>query len=290
MSDPKIPRASTGDDIMVGDKYTNFFYGSLGADSMDGKEGVDRLRYTDSPSAVQVNLSTGIGKDGHAEGDTYINIEDIWGSRFDDILIGDEQDNKLDGHSGSDFIDGKGGIDTLTFAYSLGVEVNLKTGVGKGGIAEGDSYANIENINGSRYNDILIGDDNDNYIYGKTGDDKIDGGKGNDEFLTLEHDIISGGEGIDILNLSAYYNHATSPVTILKDENKIMISSKNIQYGVVEFDSIEIYKVTENDETKTVDVKEIWSDLLAEEQAKFLDESDFLNWLGNDAGYNYEGL
>ena len=40
-------------------------------------------------------------------------VEDVYGSKFDDKLIGDTHDNMLDGGDGNDILKGGGGIDTL---------------------------------------------------------------------------------------------------------------------------------------------------------------------------------
>lgn len=80
-----------------------------------------------------------------------------------------------------------------------GVIVDLSTGVGSGGFAEGDTLVDIEDtlvdieyVYGSYYDDILTGDENVNRLVGDKGDDILNGGGGND--------ILLGGEGADQLN------------------------------------------------------------------------------------------
>ena len=106
--------------------------------------------------------------------------------------------------------DGLAGSDTVSYADSTtGVTADLTNG-GAGGYAEGDTYANIENLDGSAYNDILTGDDGDNTLKGGAGDDTLIGGAGAD---TLE-----GGAGID----TASYKGSNTGVNIylsLQDAN-----------------------------------------------------------------------
>jgi hypothetical protein len=52
-----------------------------GADRLDGGTGVDTVIYGDSNVGVGVNLATGYGYGGTAEGDTLIGIENVLGSR-----------------------------------------------------------------------------------------------------------------------------------------------------------------------------------------------------------------
>jgi Ca2+-binding RTX toxin-like protein len=91
-------------------------------------------------------------------------------------------------------LDGGNGVDYVSyddFWAVTGVTVNLATGMGSGGYAAGDTYFGIENAEGSDFDDILIGNAGNNYLYGEDGHDTLIGGAGED---TLE-----GGPGHDIL-------------------------------------------------------------------------------------------
>ena len=101
-----------GDTIFAGGG-NDVIKGGGGADTIDGGAGRDTATYEDSGVGVDVNLVTGKGKGGTAEGDTLKSIEDLFGSKFDDKLVGNAQDNKLDGQDGNDTLKGGGGADTL---------------------------------------------------------------------------------------------------------------------------------------------------------------------------------
>ena len=135
------------------------------------------------------------------------------GGEGDDILNGGEGDDTLDGGPGADMLDGGPGSDTASYQNSaVAVLVRLHNAAAvKFGDAEGDTLTGIEHLIGSRYNDTLAGDGEDNLLdggdgddvlyggpaggddmmYGGNGDDRIFGGKGND--------ILTGGEGNDVL-------------------------------------------------------------------------------------------
>ena len=60
-----------------------------------------------------VNLATNTGSGGDAEGDTFFSIEDVFGSKQNDTLTGDDGPNQLAGGQGNDMLFGGGGADIL---------------------------------------------------------------------------------------------------------------------------------------------------------------------------------
>ncbi len=219
-----------GKNLISGGDGNDHLYGSGGGDVFDGGAGVDWIDYRNSTAAVYVNLALGIGKGGFAEGDTYKNIEDIRGSKFGDTLIGDDNANviyagkgqdiiqagggndKIYSGGGYDTIDGGAGADTLSYLQSwAAVTVNLGTGIGKYGEASQDTISNIENLEGSKFNDVMTGDANANKLYGLDGDDTLNGGAGDDTlFGGIGADALIGGDGQD----TASYSTATSGVAL----------------------------------------------------------------------------
>jgi Ca2+-binding RTX toxin-like protein len=102
--------------------------GGGGADWIDGGADRDGASYEDSGAGVDVSLVTGKGHGGTAEGDTLISIEDLYGSKFDDKLVGNAQDNLLSGGEGNDTLKGGGGSDVLK--GGIGNDVMQIDGVG----------------------------------------------------------------------------------------------------------------------------------------------------------------
>lgn len=203
-----------GDDALEGRDGDDMLGGGMGADALNGGAGTDTADYRTGTlfsqppgvAAVTVNLLTGLGSGGHAQGDTYVSIENIIGSGFNDTLTGNAGNNVITGDLGADTIDGGAGIDTADYSisfigFSLGpVTVNLLTGVNTGGTAQGDVLISIENLVGTTDNDSLTGDANDNTLFGGAGNDSLSGGAGTD---VLEgeagHDTLNGGTGDDFL-------------------------------------------------------------------------------------------
>ena len=144
---------------------------------------------------MTVNLATGVGTWGDAQGDSYTNIENVVGSDYDDTLTGDANANVLEGGAGADVLDGGAGSDTASYeSSSSGVTVNLATNSATGGDAQGDTFTSIENLTGSNYNDTLTGDANANILAGGLGNDTLSGGDGSDLF------IFQMGDGTDTIN------------------------------------------------------------------------------------------
>ena len=153
-------------------------------------------------------IAAGTGKDGFGTTDALRNLEDIIGTRFEDILIGNEKDNRiwalegndlLIGNAGNDSFYGGEGIDILSYRRDPnGVTVNLKTGDATDGWGDQDKITGIENVAGSRHDDNITGDDSVNVITGDAGNDRIYGLGGNDKLYgEFGNDLIYGGDGGD---------------------------------------------------------------------------------------------
>jgi Ca2+-binding RTX toxin-like protein len=124
----------------------------------------------------------------------------IYGFAGDDWIYGLAGDDVLDGGDGADYLNGQSGRDQASYLYSTAaVTVNLQTGLGDGGDAEGDTLLSVENLLGSLYDDILIGDDDGtNELYGLVGNDRLKGGGGADILAgSSGNDTVSGGGGGD---------------------------------------------------------------------------------------------
>lgn len=192
------------DDTLVGGSGNDSLYGHDGDDSLDGGEGDDRLYANEGDD----KLSGGEGNDhlyGHDGDDTLEGGEgnDILNSGDGaDHLYGGEGRDIFNGGAGADHLDGGDGVDMAYYtASTAGVNVDLTTGkTGSGGQAEGDTFVDIENVQGSSFADTLTGNDEANYFSGLDGDDIMDGGGGNDRlYSNAGADTLFGGDGNDSL-------------------------------------------------------------------------------------------
>ena len=238
---------SNGDDTLTGDAGDNRLVGRQGADHLyggagddvlagggggdanDGGAGVDTVDYSDSWGLVAVNLLTGKGSGAEAASDTYISIENVTGSAFDDRIIGDAAINRLIGNAGNDSLDGGGGNDVLVggagadkLVGGLGdrdaadyqgataaVTVNLASG-GTAGDAAGDTYSGIEFVYGSDQGDSITGDAAINRLVGNGGNDSLDGAAGNDYLLGgAGNDALIGGAGADVFCFDGVFGSDT---------------------------------------------------------------------------------
>lgn len=183
-----------GDDRIDGRGGDDLLVGGTGADTLIGGGGVDSADYSASGAAVVVDLATGIGTGGDAQGDRLEAIERLLGSAFGDVLTGDAFENVLAGGAGADQLTGGAGSDTADYSAS-GAAVNAALGgTGSGGDAEGDVLAEIENLVGSGFGDVLVGDGAVNLLSGGAGDDRLVGNGGADR--------LDGGAGFDIADFS----------------------------------------------------------------------------------------
>ncbi|NNF80746.1 MAG: cadherin-like domain-containing protein [Rhizobiales bacterium] len=135
-----------GNDSLFGYGGDDILEGGTGADHLDGGDGIDRAEYRKSKAGVTVNLGLNFGLGGEAQGDTFTSIENVYGSRYADLLVGDGAKNVLVGRNGDDTLKGEGGADHL-----LG-------GNGKDTLEGGEGDDNLSG-----------GDSSDIYVYAKGG-------------------------------------------------------------------------------------------------------------------------
>ncbi len=207
-----ILRGLDGDDVIFAQDGNDWLIGGIGKDTLYGGAhsgtlrsrtnnltgGGDTASYAEATSGVTVNLGTNSGSRGEATGDRLFNIENLLGSAYGDVLIGDAGDNDIDpglSNGEIDVVDGGDGLDRLTLNYSLsdygtsGVFGGFKYGY----LLRNDpdvtlraqvNFTNIERLYviGTSQNDTLFGGDvneGDVFLTG-AGNDVIDGGLGND--------------------------------------------------------------------------------------------------------------
>ena len=218
-NDADLLQGLLGDDRLSGFGGNDRLAGGPGADDLIGGQGNDTALYAQSNTAVTVDLDSGLGLGGEAQGDTLSGIENLIGTRHGDMLSGDEASNRLVGGRGDDTLLGRGGDDLLlgglgadvmdggdgfdmvSYQWATrGASVNLRNDQMLGAAA-GDSITGVEALRGSDFGDSLIMGDGGNLLQGRGGDDFLDGGNGNDRLSGgAGADFIHGGLGIDTAN------------------------------------------------------------------------------------------
>ena len=208
---------STFNDTLVGNADDNVISGGLGNDNIDGGPGGDLLSgdggddtvnggsgagagvldtdyidYGAAPGPVRVDFVA--GKTAGWGNDTVTNIEGVFGSKFNDVLVGDGT-SLLWGMAGDDEIHGQRDDRAL---FSKPVDANLasRTATGEGN----DKLIDVANLEGSSGNDKLTGDDDPNVLLGGPGgNDTLSGGNGPDVLVSGGASSLSGGTGNDRL-------------------------------------------------------------------------------------------
>jgi Ca2+-binding RTX toxin-like protein len=174
-------RGSNFNDKLIGDAHDNTLRGGLGADTLNGGAGFDFASYAGSAAGLTASLASPASNTGEAAGDTYISIEGLRGSNFNDKLTGDAHDNFLQGELGADTLNGGAGFDYADYVNATsGVTASLANPASNTGEAAGDTYTSIEGLRGSKFNDKLIGNGSNNYLRGGLGADTLNGAGGFD--------------------------------------------------------------------------------------------------------------
>lgn len=239
----------------------DFIQGAGGADTLNGGNGIDHLDpsedndadvvnggadkdtvdyFTDNTNwAVTVSLDN-IANDGPKSltknDNIKSDIEVVWGSPLDDLLIGTAgpqtligfgSDDTLDGGTGPDILTGGGGAgDTATYeSRATPVTATIDGVANDGVVGENDNVkTDIENLRGGKHNDSLTGDGDTNHLFGDDGgdtlngvggDDTLNGEGSNDTFISNPGvDTMNGGAGFD----TADYSARVGPQTITLDD------------------------------------------------------------------------
>ncbi|UWQ61144.1 Hint domain-containing protein [Leisingera caerulea] len=226
-----------GDDTILGGGGNDTIDGGDGSDSVDGGTGddvIDTSRdsgvplpdrgfpgYTGTdpdipfipadpdPADDMDTVLGGAGNDTISTGDDADLIDGgtgmdvIDGGIDDDTIDGGAGDDFLAGNEGSDILYGRGGDDTifggLDPAFPDGL--NITDDGSDGRPADPDPANGMDTIRGGGGNDLIYGQDDDDYITGGSGDDTIDAGIDDDVVRGgAGNDLITGGHGADTLS------------------------------------------------------------------------------------------
>jgi Ca2+-binding RTX toxin-like protein len=180
--------AEMGNDVLGGGAGRDVLAGGLGSDVMRGGPGTDTADFTQDnlqgPIIVDLGAGTATGaSDSDVFGPgTIENVAMNCSAEQDDVLIGDDRPNGLNGGSGADLIRGNGGADAL-----YGGSPYQDTG--------GAIFASTPPLSPTICTlddgpDQLFGGSDDDRLYGQINDDVLDGEEGTDE--------LDGGQGTDV--------------------------------------------------------------------------------------------
>lgn len=172
----------------AGVNFVNYASGSIFNDVDLTVSGVDQ---TEPVGGSGADTITGAG--GAGTGNPYpYEMSHFGGGQGDDLQVGGAANDVIAGSgSGADDIRGGGGSDTVDYSNvpAPGVHVSLD-GVANDGHASDESAtspgtfdnvrSSVENIIGTPYDDVLVGDGGPNWIVGKPGADKLLGAPGDD--------------------------------------------------------------------------------------------------------------
>jgi Ca2+-binding RTX toxin-like protein len=112
---------TTGGDV-YGGAGSDIFVGTPGvSETFHGGTGNDTVAYVNATEGMTLILGempnpnpiSAFGQSGAAAGDLFDSIENVVGTRFDDTIFGDENNNKIYGGDGNDHLFGMEGIDKL---------------------------------------------------------------------------------------------------------------------------------------------------------------------------------
>jgi Ca2+-binding RTX toxin-like protein/uncharacterized protein affecting Mg2+/Co2+ transport len=289
-SNMEAVRASKFADQLTGGLGGERFRGLAGDDIIDGGDGWDMVDHRKDESyggtnGVNVNLATGIAIDGFGDTDTLTSIENARGTNFDDVLIGDAGNNRLQGYGGNDTISGGDGDDILEGGDGDDV---IRTGnnsywddrvVGGTGndtidFETGQGYYTLDYSNlgspitadmtaltidkGAAGTDTLVNVANIDFngggglgIVGSSGDDTFQGASAGYGFVQYYgnggNDTIIGGSDYERLS----YNNASSGVTVVMNGSRSGTTTNDGFGGTDTFTGIDEIRGSDHDDVFT---------------------------------------
>ncbi len=178
---------SKGNDTITGSIDANDIAGGPGDDKIDGLAGEDIADFFDSAVAVTVDLGAGTATgDGN---DTLKNMEDVFGSDFNDVIAGAPHvDNVLDGSDGLDWVDYS--------SYSTDVKVVLDGTTCSGHVSnECDLLVHDESAMLGSGDDTFTGNAFNNVVQPGGGQNALDGLGGGD---TLDYSEYEAGATVNL--------------------------------------------------------------------------------------------
>jgi Ca2+-binding RTX toxin-like protein len=202
-----------GNDVLHGNNKADSLYGGGGDDSLfAGKQKVRQGRCDDTGGGPAAPAACAFLWDVLAGGpgaDVLIGSpspDSLHGGNGDDRIVGKNREDSIDGDGGDDVVRAGPGNDSITFTSApRPVRVSLAEGRAAGWGR--DVLQSVENVSGSVYSDVLVGDEHDNSLYAiedglsEGGDDVLRGRRGEDYMFGFGGaDDMYGGRGDDFMN------------------------------------------------------------------------------------------
>jgi Ca2+-binding RTX toxin-like protein len=228
-----------GDNLLDGRDGNDVFVAHVGNDIIEGGAGIDTVDYGAARNGVTVMLSSGVRDNANGLGysdvhdlapgyvpgatsiagvavgggnDTLYDIENVIGSRFDDLLVGSDAANVLNGLGGVDKMIGGNGNDSYYVDNAGDVVIETTDGAtgGTDTVSATVSFAlglNVENLRltgtgdirgtGNFLNNVIVGNDGANVLNGGAGKDTLTGGVGKDVFVF--NSALNGTTNVDTI-------------------------------------------------------------------------------------------
>lgn len=105
----------SGNNTLIGGAGKDFLISGSDNDLLNGGSGTDSVSFYESATSgvtVDLNVTTAQATGGSGN-DTLISIERLYGTDFNDTLLGNDKANILRGYDGNDILDGRGGNDIM---------------------------------------------------------------------------------------------------------------------------------------------------------------------------------
>lgn len=189
-----------GDDILTGGLGNDTLRGAAGNDTLNGSGGLDTATYEGASAAVTVDLNITASQNTRGAGvDRLLNIENLTGSSFADILTGNAVANVLNGGAGADVLSGGLGNDVYYVDNAADQVIETSAAGGLDTVISSVSrilgnFQEILNLSGTAAING-VGNSLDNKLTGNGAANALTGGLGKD--------TLTGGAGNDIFDFNA---------------------------------------------------------------------------------------